>query len=148
MKRVLAGAAIAVAAALGAAGTAIPASASTRPVVYEGMFWAAPHIAPHGIAEAFGADASIYLVTSRWSHWAASSAHSTAGTIVWRSCWYSCMTDKSAPATQSLYNVRTHNGRRYFSRLRIEYHYHGWHVLVADYTNGTWVAVAGIRPPS
>jgi hypothetical protein len=147
IKGIVAGAAIAVVAAFGAA--VVPAgvaSASTRPVVYQDMEWQGAHVAPHGIAEAFGADASIYLITTRWSHWAASSAHSTAGSIVWRACWYSCMTHKSAPATQSLYVARTHNGRRYFSRVRVEYRYHGVHVLVADYSRGTWVVVAGTRP--
>jgi hypothetical protein len=125
---------------------AAPASASAVPVVYQDMFYQGAHVAPHGVAEAFGADAATYLITTRWSHWSSTSAHSTAGTVVWRSCWGSCMTHKSAPATQTLYVVRSHNGRHYFARVRVVYKYHGTHVMVATYTNGTWVITSGSRP--
>jgi hypothetical protein len=148
MKRVLAGAAIAVAAALGAAGTAIPASASAVPVVYEGMFYQPAHVAPHGIAEVLsGATGSLYLTTTRWSHWSSTSAHSTSGRLVWRSCWGNCFGMKSAPATQTLYVVRSHNGRRYFSRCRFVYRYHGTHTVVANYTRGLWTFPRSWRPP-
>jgi hypothetical protein len=139
MKRVIAGAAIAVAAVLGAAGTAIPASASAVPVVYTGWEYQGAAIAPHGLAEVMAEDGALYLTTSRWSHWSGTSAHSTSGSLVWRSCWYSCYKFRSAPATQTLYAVRSHDGHRYFSRLRFVYKYHGMHVLTINYTQGAWI---------
>jgi hypothetical protein len=137
LRAVVAGAAIAVAAALGVA--VVPAgvaSASSVPVAYMSWHYLYPQVHPHGEAETFAiGDNSLYLTTTRWSHWSSSSAHSTAGRLVWRSCWGSCHRYSSAPATQTLYAPRSHGGHRYFTKCRFVYTLHGSHVVTATYSS-------------
>jgi hypothetical protein len=132
------------------AGTAIPAaSASSVPVAYAWNNFRFPHVQPHGEAETFAtATNELYLTTTRWSHWSATSAHSTAGRLVWRSCWGSCFRYSSAPATQTLFDVRSHSGHRYFAKLRFVYKLHGSHTVYATYSPaGGWITPRSWRPP-
>src|ERR1035441_8873453 len=108
---------LALAAGLGL-GAAAPASASTRPpVAYMSWHYLFPQVHPHGEAESFAvATNGLYLVTTRWSHWSGTSAHSTAGNLVWRSCWGSCFRMKSAPSSQTVYAPQSHGGHRFFTK--------------------------------
>jgi hypothetical protein len=149
-RKTAAGAAgLALAAGVGLEATA-PASASARPpVAYMSWHYLFPQVHPHGEAETLAlATNELYLTTTRWSHWSSSSAHSTAGRLVWRSCWSGCYRYSSAPATQTLYDVRSHGGHRYFARLRFVYKYHGTHTVTAAYSRtGGWTTPRSWRAP-
>jgi hypothetical protein len=112
----------------GSAGAlAIPASAAPATAVYaRGMSgsWACPSVRPGEIA--FGAHYDVARIS--WSGWGSSSAHG-------RGHYYG---SGSYNASVTLYDVKAHNGRRYFSWIKIAASGHRTRYL--QYTGRLWVA--------
>jgi hypothetical protein len=114
MKRLVV-AVLAVASLLGATSMAAPAFAASRPVVaYE------PTMPPHYTSVV--RPTSWYLTKgpatqlrhARWSHWGSSTATGTATLYV-----IDFGTHNEGRATLKLYDVKTHDGTRYFSKLLV-----------------------------
>lgn len=92
----------------GGIGTALPASASSRTVVYAcgmGPSWGCPSVRPGEIA--FGALYDVAHIS--WSSWSARSAYG-------RGHYYGFGSYK---ANVKLYDVKIHHGRRFFSWIKI-----------------------------
>jgi hypothetical protein len=117
MKRVSAAVLAVAACVLAAAASVAPASAATRPVVvYE------PSVAgsPHGVATV--RPSSWYLTVgpatefrgTHWSSWGANAAVGTGAMYV-----IDFGTHNEGRAKLQLYDVRTHDGTRFFSKLRV-----------------------------
>jgi len=74
-----------------------------------------PRIRPTGMLMWTG-DGSGWFIIHSYSSWSGSNAWGSA-TVHVRSCWESCFRYKTENTTLHFYQVRTHNGRRYFTRL-------------------------------
>jgi hypothetical protein len=61
-------------------------------------------------------DGSAWFVIHSYSSWTGSGARGSA-TVHARSCWGSCFRYKTERTTLRFYRVRTHDKRRYFTRL-------------------------------
>ena len=115
-----------------AAPAAPTAAASRPPVVYSGPNWQGPQVRPAHFYTITG-DSSEWLNTKHWRHWSSTSAFS-AGQFAYRSCFGSCDKFKVVRAAITLWRVRAHHGRGYFTRLRWVYKLKGHrHTVVAHF---------------
>jgi len=102
--------------------TFAPVSASSLPVAYgvphghTGTNFVDGKIRPTGNLTWTG-DGSAWFIIHSYSSWSGSNAWGSA-TVHARSCWGSCFRYKTEHTTIHFYRVRTHNGQRYFTRLR------------------------------
>jgi hypothetical protein len=123
MRTRIAAAVLAVAATVTVTGpVAVPASASSVPVVvygvpdgHTGSNFVHGKVRPTGELVWTG-DGSAWFRIHSWSNWSRAGAWGSA-TVHVRSCWGSCFHYKTEHTTLHFYRVRTHNGDRYFTRL-------------------------------
>ena len=109
----------------GARAAAVPTATASRTVTYAcGMsgLWACPSVRPGEIA--FGARYDVARMS--WSRWAADRANG-------RGHYYGF---GSYHADITLYNVKRHHGRRYFSWIKIAARCHRARYL--QYSGGIW----------
>jgi hypothetical protein len=109
-----------------------PAQASTAPTVIYGMptgsgFGGAGSNFVHGQVKPTGtllftADGSGWFTIKSWYNWSGSSAEASA-TLHVRSCWESCFRYATEPASLHFYDVQTHDGHRYFTRMHFDLNY-------------------------
>jgi hypothetical protein len=117
MKRVITAVVLTAACVPGAMSGAASASAATRPVVvYEPAVTSPHHI------KAKVRPSSWYLTTGpatefRRAHWSSWGGHAAAGRATMYEIDFG--THNEGRARLKLYDVRHHNGTRYFSRLRV-----------------------------
>jgi hypothetical protein len=117
MKRVITAVVLTAACVLGAMGGAASVSAATRPVVvYEPAVTGPHHI------RAMVRPSSFYLTIGpatvfRGAHWSSWGGNAAAGTATMYVIDFG--THNEGRARLKLYDVRTHGGTRYFSRLRV-----------------------------
>jgi len=137
MRTRIAGAVLAAAATVTVTGqAAVPASASSVPVVYgvpdghAGSNFVHGKVRPAGTLMWTG-DGSAWFRIHSWSSWSAKGAWGSA-TVHVRSCWGNCFHYKTEHTTLHFYRVRTHHGQGYFARL----HFHLAH-KVAGLGSGT-----------
>lgn len=106
--------------------TASAAPAASRlPVAFDCQGWQHGQVRPAKIAlSCFG---SVVLDMSRWKYWTGKSARSATATLGVDDCKPDCVSGKfrQYAATVVLYRVRSHQGTRYFTRLRIQYRHGG-----------------------
>jgi hypothetical protein len=108
---------------------AVPAQAANRvaarPVAYDCLGWHKGQVRADAIAlSCFG---SVVLKVARWKYWTGISARSAQATLGVDLCRPNCATGKfrTYPATVVLYRARSHDGVRYYSRLRVQYRHDG-----------------------
>jgi hypothetical protein len=133
----IAAAVLAVAAIVTATGAAaVPAPASSVPVVYgvpdghTGSNFVHGKVRPAGKLVWTG-DGSAWFRIHSWSSWTRRAAWGSA-TVHVRSCWGNCFHYKTEHTTLHFYRAGTHHGHRYFTRL----HFHLTH-KVAGLGSGT-----------
>jgi hypothetical protein len=126
MRRVAVSLAVTTAVVAGSAGiAAVPASAATNTAVYvcgQGGHWTCRSVRPGDIT--FGAHYAVERLS--WSSWSSASAHG-------RGHYYGF---GSYGANVTLYNVKIHSGRRYFSWIKIAASGHKARFL--QYSGGQW----------
>jgi hypothetical protein len=96
-----------------------------RPVAYDCLGWSRGQVRADTVAlSCFG---TVVLKVARWKYWTAGSARSARATLGVDLCRPNCGAGKfrTYPATVVLYRTRTHDGVRYYSRLRIRYRHNG-----------------------
>jgi hypothetical protein len=99
--------------------------AGRLPVVHDCLGWRRGQVRAASIAlSCFG---SVVLKVPAWKHWTGVSARSAKATLGVDDCKPDCVsgTFRRYAATVVLYRARSHDGTRYFSRLRIQYRHHG-----------------------
>jgi hypothetical protein len=135
------------------AALAWPGSAARRTVVHDSLGWSQNLIKPSFLGAMFSnvppraIDGNFTLANLHWSAWARTSAHAT-GRIGWAQPGSGGNgINRQAPVRVRLYDVATHHGRRYFSRLAFSFtwrhHAYAGKVRFADpcgSTAGCWVA--------
>jgi hypothetical protein len=127
MNRIISTAAVAFAAL--AIGVTAPAAfaAAALPVVYGddgSVNFHDPDVRPHGQQRwIFGAGGHQWITRMSWSHWGANNAHG-AGAI--HTCTFSGGTFHCHRhhVTMLLYQVRKHNGHKYYSKLTLRWSGH------------------------
>jgi hypothetical protein len=98
---------------------------AARPVAYDCLGWHRGQVRADTVAlSCFG---SVVLKVARWKYWTGISARSARATLNVDQCKPNCASGKfrSYPATVVLYRTRSHDGARYYSRLRIQYRHNG-----------------------
>ena len=116
----------AIAAAVASAAPAAQA-ATPLPVVYghaSTVSWSDPDVRPYGTERfIFGAGGHQWITKMSWGHWNATNAGG-AGTI--HTCTLSggTITCHRHHVTMLLYQVRTHNGHKYYSKLTLRWPNH------------------------
>ena len=125
-KKTIATAALALAGVAGMLATSagLFAQASTLPVVYgvpygrssaQGSNFINGKIRPTGMLMWTG-DGSGWFTINSWSSWTGSNAWGSA-TVHVRSCWGACRQYATEQTTLHFYQVSSHNGQHYFTRL-------------------------------
>jgi hypothetical protein len=128
--------------ATGRAASGVSAAAATRPVVFnyaEG--WQHGRVRPRAIY--IGNGGAPYVTHLAWSHWNGTSAYATG---ILNRQYASCLTVKPAykcPEHRfgvgvTLSRVETHDGVRYFSRMRWS-----WHTRAGAHRNTYWRSSRG-----
>lgn len=108
-----------------AAGTQVTSSSRSIPVAYDCLGWHKGRVKAKTVAlSCFG---SVVVKVPSWKYWSGISARSAAATLAVDDCKPNCGTGKFTKyaATVVLYRPRSHNGVRYYSRLRIQYRHNG-----------------------
>jgi hypothetical protein len=131
------GAAVHGAAVHGAAGTA-----AKRPVAYDCDGW---HRGRTRVPQVdISCDGSVVVTVTGWKYWSAVSARSARGQLWVDTCRPNCAAGhyRTYPATVVFYRARSHDGVRYFTRLRLQYS----HGLLRDYLY-RWATYPGASVP-
>jgi len=114
----------AVAAPAGAA--AQVAAARHAPVAFDCRGWSAGQVRPSVIAlDCYG---TALIRAAGWEHWGDRRATARDARLRVNSCQPDCWhgTYRKYAAVVTLYRLRSHDGARYYSRLRLAYTHHGW----------------------
>jgi hypothetical protein len=129
-------------------GPAVAASGQTaapaivRPVVYTQPGWHAPQVKPAHFYDLTG-DSSWLLKTPKWRSWTRTGAFAVGkfGFIV------RTLTLKWVTADITLWRVRAHGTRLYFSRLKWVYWYHGHrHTIIRRFAANGPAGVLWVNP--
>jgi hypothetical protein len=88
------------------------------PTIYQ-YAWGDAHARPRMLG--FGASGDVLVKFAQWNTWGAASATSTHAAVWVNQCSPDCAQGHYAkyPATATLSRVRRHDGREYFTRLRL-----------------------------
>jgi len=149
MKKVITAIAAGFASVLACVGAASAAQAQPAPriahppVVYSQPGWRGPQVKPRHFYDITG-DSSEWLNTASWRYWTGVSA-SSAGRYGYRTCFGSCDKTRTVPAAITVWRVRSHHGRRYFTRLRWVYKIKGHQHTVVAWFDPTGRAVLWVR---
>jgi hypothetical protein len=95
------------------------------PVAYDCQGWRRGQVKASTVAlSCFG---SVVVKVASWKYWSGISARSGSATLGVDNCKPNCGDGKFTKyaATVVLYRVRSHDGVRYYSRLRVQYRHHG-----------------------
>jgi hypothetical protein len=95
------------------------------PVAYDCLGWHRGQVKASTVAlSCFG---SVVVKVASWKYWSGISARSGAATLGVDNCKPNCGNGKFTKyaATVVLYRARSHDGVRYYSRLRVQYRHHG-----------------------
>jgi hypothetical protein len=100
-------------------------NAARLPVAHDCLGWRRGQVRARSIAlSCFG---SVVLKVTGWKYWTGVSARSAKATLGVDDCKPDCVSGRFRryAATVVLYRARSHDGTRYFSRLRIQYRHAG-----------------------
>jgi hypothetical protein len=108
-----------------AADTQAARAAHPTPVAYDCLGWHRGQVKASTVAlSCFG---SVVVKVASWKYWSGISARSGAATLGVDNCKPNCGNGKFTKyaATVVLYRARSHDGVRYYSRLRVQYRHRG-----------------------
>jgi hypothetical protein len=110
-------------AAASAASTASAAHGIARPLVYDCAGWQHGQLKVREIE--ITCDSSVVVTAKGWKYWTAVAARSIGGKLWVNTCRPDCAAGhyRTYAGTVEFYRPRSHDGVRYFTRLRLRYHH-------------------------